>query len=149
MNELIGQLAFVSIFHIIGGIAIGSTVRNLRKGLGGRGIFFLIWGAGFGCMPLVVGAGMFAQAHAIYLFAVEVLVLVGAIGVTAFFPDWMLETFKSAEVMNIWMGGLFFFVGVGAGAAMLKTEPLFALLFGGAFAGAGALVFYRGLRALL
>ena len=149
MNELIGQLAFVSIFHVLGGIAIGSTVRSLRKGLDGRGIFFLIWGAGFGCMPLAIGAGIFSQAHAMYLFVIEVLVLAGAIGVMAFIPDWMLEMFTSPEMMPIEMGGLFILIGVIVGGAMLKTNPLFTLLFGGSFAGAGALLFVRGLRALL
>ena len=149
MDSPIGMLAFLSLFHVLGGIAIGSTVRGLRKGSAGRGVFFLIWGAMFGCMPLAIGAQTFTQANAMYLFAVEVIVLAGAIVVTAFIPDVLLDTFKSPDVTTIWMGGLFFIIGVGVGAAMLKTEPLFTLLFGGSFAGAGALLFYRGLRALL
>ncbi|HEX7587676.1 MAG TPA: hypothetical protein VF478_05115 [Anaerolineae bacterium] len=149
MNELIGELGFVSIFHILGGIALGYAVRGLRNGFDGRKIFFLVWGAGFGCIPLAVGAGIFSDAHAIYLFGIEILVLASAIVVTALIPDEILDTFRSPELVPIEMGGLFILIGIVVGGAMLKTDPLFTILFGGSFAGAGALLFIRGLRALL
>ena len=149
MNGPIGTLAFISIFHVLGGGALGLTLRGLRKGIEFNKIFFLVWGTGFGCMPLAIGAQNFAQANVMYLFVVEVLILAGAIVLTAFIPDWILDTFKSPDVVTIGMGGLFFFIGVVVGGAMLKTDPVFTLLFGGSFAGAGALLLYRGLRTLL
>jgi len=149
MNGPIGTLAFISIFHVLGGGALGLTLRGLRKGIEFNKIFFLVGGTGFGCMPLAIGAQSFAQANVMYLFVVEVLILAGAIVLTAFIPDWILDTFKSPDVVTIGMGGLFFFIGVVVGGAMLKTDPVFTLLFGGSFAGAGALLLYRGLRTLL
>jgi hypothetical protein len=130
MNGPIGTLAFVCLFHLLGGIAVGSWLRGLRHGFDSSKIFFLVWGAGFGCIPLAVGAQFFAQANTMYLFVIEILVLAGAIVVTALIPDWILDTFKSPDVTPIWWGGLFFFIGVVVGGAMLKTDPLFTLLFG-------------------
>jgi hypothetical protein len=149
MNGPIGTLAFISIFHVLGGGALGLTLRSLRKGINFTKIFLLVWGTMFGCMPLAIGVQNFAQANMTYLFVAEILVLIGAIGVTAFIPDWILDTFKSPEVMTIGAGGLFFFIGVAVGGATIKTDPIFALLFGGVFAGAGALLLYRGLRTML
>ena len=149
MTELIGTLGFLSIFHILGGIALGSTVRGLRNGFEGSKLFFLVWGSMFGCMPLAIGAQTFAEANTMYLFVIEILILAGAIAVTAFTPDWILESFTSPDVVTIEMGGLFLFIGVVVGVSMLKTNPLLTLLFGGTFAGAGAFLLYRGLRTIL
>ena len=149
MNGLIGTLGFLSIFHVLGGIALGSTVRGLRNGFNGSKLFFLVWGSMFGCIPLAIGAQAFAQENTMYLFVLEVLILASAIVVMAFIPDWMLDTFKSPQVVTIEVGGLFLFIGVVVGGAMLKTDPIFTLLFGGTFAGAGAVMLYRGLRTLL
>lgn len=149
MNGPIGTLAFVSIFHILGGGALGLTFRGLRKGFDFSKIFFLVWGTGFGCMPLAIGAQTFSEGNVMYLFVLEVLILVGAVLVTALIPDWMLDTFKSQDVMAVGMGGLFFFIGIVVGGALLKSDPLMALLFGGAFAGSGGLLLYSRLRTLL
>jgi hypothetical protein len=75
MNGLIGTLGFLSIFHVLGGIALGSTVRGLRNGFNGSKLFFLVWGSMFGCIPLAIGAQAFAQENTMYLFVLEVLIL--------------------------------------------------------------------------
>ncbi len=145
MNDLIGTLAFVSVFHVIGGIAIGSTFRGLRNGFRFGRIFFLIWGTLFGCMPLSIGA----KAGALYLFGIEVFVLMSAILGAALMPDWVLGSFNWSDMFPIGFGGLFLLIGIFAGGLLLKTDPIWGLVFGCSFGGTGALVFFLGLRTLL
>ncbi len=149
MNDPIFVLIFLSIFHIIGGIAVGSTLRGLRHGFPSGRLFFLIWGTLFGCMPLAIGFETFANADVVYLFALEMIVLAGAILGAALMPDWMLDAFSSAELLPLAIGGLFLLIGIIVGGVLLKTEPIVALAFGGIFGGVGALVFFSGLRSLL
>ena len=149
MNDLIITLAFVSIFHAIGGIAIGSTFRGLRYGFPWGRIFFLIWGALFGCLPLSIGAQTFTKAGAPYLFGIEMVVLMSSILGAALMPDWVLESYNWADLSPIGFGGLFLLIGVIAGGILLNTDPIWGLVFGCAFGGAGALTFVLGLRSLL
>jgi len=149
MNDIITTLALVSIFHILGGVAVGSSLRGLRNGFSGNKIFFLIWGTGFGCLPLSIGAQTFPKAGAPYLFGIEIFVLMSAILGAALMPDWVLESYNWSDLSPIGFGGLFLFIGLIAGGVMLKTEPIGALVFGCAFGGTGALIFFLGLRSLL
>ena len=149
MNDPIVALVFVSIFHIIGGVAVGSTLRGLRNGFPCGKIFILIWGALFGCMPLAIGVETFTKTGAIYLLGIEILVLASAILGAALIPDWILESFSSVDLFPLGFGGLFLLVGLIVGGFSLKTDPLFGLVFGCIFGGVGAVVFILGLRSLL
>ena len=149
MNSLFSQLGFVGLFHVIGGIAIGSALRGLRRGFSGNTIFFLVWGGMFGCMPLAIGWNALNAAGKPEFFALELGMLIAAILITALMPDTMLESLKSPQVAPIAFGGLFLLIGIGAGAIMIQTDLLPALVFGGCFAGAGGLVFISGLAKVL
>jgi hypothetical protein len=149
MTSPLAQVGFFSLFHLIGGIAIGSALRGLRNGFSGNTIFFFVWGGMFGCMPLAIGWNAFGATGRPELFALEVGTLIAAILITAFMPDTMLESLKSPLVAPIAFGGLFMLIGIGAGAIMIQTDLLPALLFGGCFAGAGGLVFISGLAKVL
>jgi hypothetical protein len=54
------MLGFVSIFHIIGGAAIGSGLRRLSHGFAIQPIFLVVWGVFFGVLPLSIGASELA-----------------------------------------------------------------------------------------
>jgi hypothetical protein len=149
MNSPLAQLGFVSLFHVIGGIAMGSALRGLRGGFSGGTLFLLVWGGMFGCMPLAIGANEFGRTGGPAFFAIELGVLIAAILVTALMPDTLLESLKSPLVAPIAVGGIFFAIGIGAGVLIAQTDLLPALLFGGCFAGAGALAFVSGLAKLL
>ncbi len=149
MNDPIVALGFVSIFHIIGGVAVGSALRGLRKGFTFRKVFFLVWGVLFGCMPLALGAQTFLKTSAIYLFAMEVFVLAGAILGAALIPDWVLESYNSADLFRIGFGGLFFLIGLITGTELVRTDLVAGLVFGGIFGGVGAAMLFFGLRSLL
>jgi hypothetical protein len=149
MNSLLAQLGFVSLFHVIGGIAIGSALRGLRGGFSGGTIFLLVWGGMFGCLPLAIGWNALSATGRPDLFALELGILIAAILITALMPGSMLESLKSPQVAPIAFGGIFLLIGIGAGAIMIQTDLLSALVFGGCFAGAGGLVFISGLAKVL
>lgn len=149
MSDLIVTLGFISIFHFIGGVTVGSALRNLNNGFAFRKVFFLIWGLLFGCMPLALGIQAFLKAGAAHLFAIELIVLVGAILGAAFIPDWVLESYNSADLFSIGFGGLFFLVGLIVGVELLRTDLIAGLVLGGTFGGVGVVMLFFGLRSLL
>lgn len=68
-NDALGMLLFFSIFEVLGGGAVGIALRGILQ-RDFSGMFFLIWGSGFGGIPLVIAAAMFLSAHqANYFFA--------------------------------------------------------------------------------
>ncbi len=148
----LATLGFLCLFSLIGGIAIGSTLRGWLHGGGFacNSLFFLVWGGIFGGVPVVIGAGTYLKSDMPYLFGVQVLVLLGAIAVTALISPSYLQSISSPETTSIAMGGLFMLIGLGVGVLMLSREDWFpALLFGGSFGGTGLLVFIKGLRDLM
>ena len=149
MNSPLAQLGFVSLFHVIGGIAIGSALRGLKGGFSGGTLFLLVWGGMFGCMPLAIGWDQFGAIGRPDLLALEFGILIAAILATALMPGSMLEALKSPQVAPIAFGGLFLLIGIGAGVIMVQNDPLPGILFGGCFAGAGAISFVAGLAKLL
>jgi len=149
MKEPLIQLGFVCLFHLIGGIAIGSALRGLRNGFSVSTIFFLVWGGLFGCLPLVIGWNAFSQTGGLGFFALELGVLIAAILISALMPSSILESLNSPQVAPIAIGGLFLLIGIGAGALIAQTDLLPGLAFGGCFAGAGTMVLVSGLAKLL
>jgi hypothetical protein len=145
--ETVGPIAFISIFHVIGGAALGITLRGwannpTRENLFRRA-FFLVWGGMFGCMPLVFGVENGT-------LAVQVVVLLIAIAVPFFWLDRLREMFSDQNVVLVGFGGIFLIAGLVAGGALLRErEWLFAALFGGIFSLVGGGIFFAGLRNLL
>ena len=151
MNNSITQLGFLCIFNLIGGAAIGSVLRSVLRGkFSCNSIFFLIWGTGFGGLPLVFGVQEF-QKGASYFLLVQLAVFVTAILVVAFIPEDLLTTLRSPNIFAIAIGGVFLTLGV----AMLFTNlfPLKTLqdklLGGGIFILTGGAVFLIGLWRLI
>jgi hypothetical protein len=151
MNNPIVQLGFLCIFHLIGGVALGSVLRGaLRGNFSCNSFFFLIWGGGFGGMPLVFGIQEF-QKGTPYFLVVQCAVLVIAILVVAFISDELLATLRSPNISSIAIGGVFLLLGM----VMLFTNlfPLKTLqdklLGGGIFIASGGAVFLIGLWRLI
>jgi hypothetical protein len=141
------QLGFLCIFHLIGGIALGSVLRGVLRGnFSCNSFFFLIWGAGFGGLPLVLGIQEF-QKGTPYFLVVQCAVLVSAILVVAFISDELWVTLRSPNIFSIAIGGIFLLMGV----VMVFTNffPLKTLqdklLGGGIFIVSGGVVFLIGL----
>jgi hypothetical protein len=160
MQDSLAALGFLSLFHIIGAIALANGLRQVWSRLrhseqgSGNGLFFIVWGAGFGCLPFALGLQIatgqdggrpqFLLAQVIIWTVVFLVALLGWDEVV----DW-LRPFLHPDVFLIAFGGLFMLVGAGVGSFVVRDEPLFALLFGGIFMLVGDVFFVIGIRNLL
>jgi hypothetical protein len=151
MNNSITELGFLNLFHLLGGVAIGSVLRGALRGkFSCNSFFFLIWGGLFGGTPLVFGIQEF-QKGAPYFLMIQFAVFAAAILVVAFIPEDLLATLRSHNIFSIAIGGVFLTLGV----AMLFTNlfPLKTLqdklLGGGIFILAGGAVLLIGLWRLI
>lgn len=142
-------LGFICLFHLIGGLVVGSFFRQLRNGGSWSEFNRLVWGLAAGGLPMVIGASMFADAGMPHLVAVEVFVFSAAALVVAFFPDWFAEPFRSPHVKQIFFGGVFIIVGIMVAILAWRASGWVAVLIGLAFVGAGALLFVPAFKALL
>jgi hypothetical protein len=150
MNELFATLAFLSLFCLIGGAAIGSVVRTWRKhGPSFNSTFLLIWGGLFAGIPFLMGIVLFAAHGAFYLLGIQLGLLIGIILLVAFVPDLFLESFDLDKIAPVAFGGLFLLIGVVVAMTSITSEPLMALVFLVAFGGIGGLLFLQGVRAAL
>lgn len=150
MTDFINSILFLSIFQVIGGIALGITLRGLinqptLQNVLGRAMF-LVWGSGFGCLPL---AFVFQNdpAQIPLALAIQSAVLLAAIAVPLFWLDRLRELAADKNVVAISIGGIFLVVGLVAGSAMLRDRELLGgLLLGGVFTLVGGGIFWHGLR---
>jgi len=96
--ETVGPIVFISLFHVIGGAALGITLRGwvnnpTRENLFRR-VFFLIWGGMFGCMPLVFGIENGT-------LLVQIVVLLVAIAVPFMWLEHLREMFSDQNVVMV------------------------------------------------
>ncbi len=140
-------LVFLSLFHLLGGGALGIALRGLRAA-GRQGcrtnIGLAIWGLMFGGFPLALGLQIPE------LLAIQLAELGIACLTTFFFWERIRELLARPEVMLTLFGGILFSAGCGAaGALLMQDDWLMAALFGVLFGGAGAGMIYLGLRRAL
>jgi len=90
MEDPLSILLFFAVFELLGGAAVGIGLRSLLKhNLAGG--FFLIWGAGFGGIPLFIGAVMFLSSeHPVYFYA-QAFIFTAAALAAFFLPDDILQ----------------------------------------------------------
>ena len=146
-------LGFLSLFHIIGGVVIGSTLKKMRQdglsGLKNSGCL-LIWGVMFGGIPLAFGLGQYAEFGIIWFFPAQLAVFAGAILITFLFGTYIRSILNQKSIR--WMGfGGFFFISGGFAAYVLGQEAArwMSALIGILFCGSGLLMFVQGLRIAL
>ncbi len=148
-DNVVFILAFLSIFHILGGGALGVALRAVRtRPAGTRGcgvnLGLVIWGLMFGGFPLLMGLA------APILLPLQMLEIVVAFLVTFFFWDRIRDLFAKSNVMLALFGGIFFTVGCSAAGFLIKQkEWLMALLFGGLCGGLGAVILVLGIKQTL
>jgi hypothetical protein len=146
MNNSISQLGFLCIFHLLGGAAIGSVLRNVLRGkFACNSIFFLVWGGLFGGMPLVFGIQELQRGAPNFL-AIQCAVFIAAIFVVALIPEDLMATLRSPNILSIAIGGVFLTLGaitLFTNVFTLKTPE--KLIGGGVFALTGGAVFLLGL----
>jgi hypothetical protein len=160
MDNPLVLLAFLSIFHIIGSVALANGLRTIwdwwrdkERGLG-NGVYFVIWGAMFGCMPFAFGLSLAADNE---VGTPLVLLGQGIVWGTAFLiallfwddvVDW-LRPFLHPNVFLVGFGGIFMLVGAAVASFTIRDDILFGLLFGGIFMLIGGVFFAFGIWTLL
>ena len=151
MDTPVGLLAFLSIFHLIGGIALGMTFNRIvrERHLGGQSIFFIVWGGMFGCMPLTFGS----QSEP-WVLAAQMGILALAIGIPFAIGGSLREGFQQKGVQNVLFGGIFLVIGLAALGIAVRLIPtdraaLGILVFALVFSAVGVPTFIKGLRDLV
>jgi hypothetical protein len=160
MDDPLMMLGFLSIFHVIGAVALANGLRSVGRGLRDKelkaasGFFFVLWGTMFGCMPFAFGLGLAADKEGGTPFVLlgEALVW-GSVFLMALLAwdeilDW-LRPFLHPDIFLIAFGGIFMLVGMGAGGLIVQDDPQSGVLSGGIFVLGGGLMFARGVRRLL
>ncbi len=124
---------FFSIFHVLGGGALGQAVRAPRRG-SDESTFFLLWGVGMGGLPVIFDwFFLIAQGHLIY----------GLIGPILFIITTLASAFLELKidggaVVSAALGSTAFLIGLFSIPLMLDRSKTFDLgmtdyLFGGCF----------------
>jgi len=148
-------LGFLSIFHIIGGIALGTALRNIwkmlrRQGGSASGLFFLVWGGMFACIPLAFGT---ADDVPVWIFPTQLAIVIVTVTVTAFWEGAIQEWAKPLLNVSVGMmvfGGIFMGAGLLFGSIFAKEaeDLFFGLMFVGIFGLVGLGIFLFGLFSL-
>ena len=143
-------LGFMSLFHIIGGSVIGSTLKKMRQAGAANGGCLLIWGVMFGGIPLAFGAAELAQSGVVWMLPAQLLIFLGSIVITFLFGSSLKDMLNQESIKFMAAGGFFLVGGILAATILMhEEEGLMSGIFGFLICGAGTLLFVRGLRIAL
>jgi len=160
MDSPLALLGFLSIFHVIGALAMASGLRGVwywlrdRERGPGNAVFFIVWGAGFGCLPFAFGLGLESDKETgTPLVLLGQVIIWGVVFLVALLfwdeaVDW-IRPFLDTNVFLVGFGGIFMLVGAVVASLIIRDELLFGLLFGSIFMLVGGLIFALGVRNLL
>lgn len=157
MDSPLFTLAFLSLFHIIGAIAVGSAIRHIWLLLRGdesgglfQQFFFIVWGSLFGFIPFGFGTdpnlpGWFLGAQvAIWSTAFLLSLFIGRTAI-----DWA-KPIMNVKVGLMLFGGLFMLGGILGGWGVFKGGDVgAAIAISLIFGGIGATIFLIGFLNLL
>jgi len=157
MDNPLFTLAFLSLFHIIGAIAIGSALRSIWQSIRNeepagifQQVFLVIWGGLFGCIPF--GFGLDPELPGWFLLA-QILIWAIPFFVTLFFGraamDWA-KPLMNIKVGLMIFGGIFMLSGILGGWATFKSGDVgAAIAISLIFGVVGAVIFLMGFINLL
>jgi len=155
MDSPLALLGFLSIFHVIGAVALANGLRGIwnwlrekERGLG-NAVFFVAWGAMFGCMPFAFGLGLATdEERGTSMILLGQAIVWGVSFLAALLlwndvVDW-LHPFLDTNIFLVGFGGIFMLVGAAVGSFIVRDDLPFGLLFGGIFFLVGGLIFALG-----
>ena len=143
-KEHLVLLAFLSLFHIVGGVVFGSSLRSLSRRITGRSVFLLVWSLFFGGVPLL----MYLQSDwPWWVHATRAVVLIGSAVLGFFLKDSLQGLLQQGHIVTMILGGVFMTTGTGLVASRIVAEgfPL-GLLMGSIFFLVGLGIFVLGFR---
>jgi len=144
IKEYIVLLAFLSLFHIVGGLVFGTTLRGFSRRITARSVFLLGWSLFFGGTPLF----MYLQSDCPWWVpATQVVVLFGSVVLGFVLKDSLQGLLQQGHIVSMILGGVFMIAGAGLVASRIVAEdfPL-GLLMGSIFFLVGLAIFVLGLR---
>lgn len=139
-----GMLIFFAIFEVLGGAALGVALRGiLRRDF--TGLFFLIWGAGFGGIPLFIGAATFLSTDAPMYFYAQLFLFLTAIVTVALLPNDFMQSRGegSAGEGGAIMGALMTMLGGAVVVLNLREGLSIGIIIGAFFAIVGLYILLR------
>jgi hypothetical protein len=160
MDSPLVLLAFLSIFHVIGAVALANGLRAVwdwrrdRERGPGNGVFLVVWGTMFGCMPFAFGLSLAAEKEVgtpLVLLGQAIVWAAAFLTALLFWDeviDW-LRPFLHPNVFLVGFGGVFMLVGAAVASFTIRDDVLFGLLFGGIFMLVGGVIFALGVWSLL
>ncbi len=144
------EILFLGLFNVIGGLALGHGLRGLVAERTLRDGFFIIWGAGFGGIPLIISLCTLLGTRSGPLFLVNPLLFLSAIVLNMTIVPELVRDIGAGTLVAIGVGAMFMFIGVGIGMTVFSKGSLaFALTVGGLFVLGGGLAFALGINALI
>jgi len=149
LNDATGMLIFLSIFELLGGGAVGIALRGIVP-RDFTGCFFLIWGSGFGGIPLIIGAATFLSQEQYGYFFAQLFIFFGAMLTMALLPPDLFQSGGGdsfAEGGPALIGAVFTIIGGGMVLLSFRAGSGLPLVIGGIFAFIGiALVAATAIR---
>jgi hypothetical protein len=119
-GEAFSTFLFLCIFEVLGGAAVGAFVRTLlRREPPGMSLFFLIWGAGFAGIPLLIGGVMLLTSERPALFFAQVFVFLMAVVLVALMPSELFDKDADGNMPTAIVGAVLILFG----AAFVLLTP--------------------------
>jgi hypothetical protein len=141
-NSSVPVLGFLIVFHIMGAIALGASIRGLWRAIDGDAeglfghLFFLIFGGLFSCAPFVYGLSAFDPVP---ILTVQLSVVIVVFIISLFLGPAIVRITTGLFNINgglVLLGLLFIGGGLFAGFSMVNQgEPLLTGLIAGAVFG--------------
>ena len=148
--EQFSSLAFLALFQIIGGVAVGSGLRTLLVNHSPAGIFLVIWGLIFGGGPALASLGTTAGGRFSPLLFAGPAVFIGAVLFSLFLLPSLVQLLGAGNFTMLAVGTAFLFFGVFYGVGLLRAQQgLGGLFFSGIFVIVGALLCGAGILTLI
>ncbi|MBI4674859.1 MAG: hypothetical protein HY741_24730 [Chloroflexi bacterium] len=149
-SEAFSTFLFLCVFVVLGSAAIGAFVRTLlRREAPGVGIFFLIWGSGFGGIPLLMGGAILLPSERPALFYALVFVFVMAIMLVALMPSELFQKDASGNFPTAIVGAILAMFGAAVLILTWREGLGIGLLFGGGMAIGGVVILFRAVLTAL
>jgi hypothetical protein len=146
-SEGYSTLIFFCIFEVLGGAALGAGLRSILRRKPNPLTFFLaLWGSGFACVPLFIGAAILYYGDHPTLFYGQLFVFVLAVIVGALMPEDLLQKDSTGHYSNAIVGAVLCLIGIGALAVTWKDGLDFGPIIGVVLAIAGAAILLLAAR---
>ena len=146
----IGEIVFLGIFELIGGTAFGYGLRAMFKDRDMGQFFFLIWGGGFGGIPMLISviSGLAGPTPAPAL--VGPAIFFGMAAFALFLMEPLTSNFGAGPTVGLLFGAIFMLAGAVIGVLQFnRGHAVLPLALGGAIFLMGSLILALSANAML